>query len=800
MIKIFFLFLLTVFSLQTIGCPVQLSVMNEKGNGMEGMTVKNKATFLLGYTNAQGNITVELEEGKQTLLFYKDGKQILDTTIVIHCNGSNQFKFVLSEKWNSPVQLDEVRVYSKTAKQLMDISPFSVQAIDLQKEYNKGGDVSEVLNRASGIKLRTDGNIGAPVQVNLGGLQGKAVRIFKDGIPVELFGHGFNLGTIPLNMLERVEVYKGVMPLYLASDALGGGINLVSRQEPEKTLELSYEIASFNTHRATVYGLWHNKSRKWYIGTNSSFNYSDNDYKVHVPVYATGTGVRVYKNLRRFHDAVRTYYVEAFAGIQNRKWVDDLRLTLIRSSFYKEIQHDGIMDKVYGEPFSKEQNYTGLISYKKGFLENRLKVNLLGTYSFFNTKFIDTATVRYGWDGALIGSGLRPGEINLGNNQQLDYHFFSSRLNISYRLNNTHTIDFSELYYQQNRKGSDPLGAITAVEKIDVLTVPAVYRKNNMGLGLRSQWFNKSVESIVALKHYYFSTKGYTTDNFGLGWRSAVSNRQPGYLAGLRWNNEHFMAKLSYEYANRLPDENEIFGDGLMTKENMSLKPEKSHNININGQYMLQAEHHDLTLSAGFFYRKVKDIIFLQLDIPFNRYINYERSEVKGFEVEANYTPHKLFDVGFNLTYQDVRRVDVESIFAFLEGSRIPNVPFLFGNIWLRKEFNNLFSKKDRVELTWNGHYTHRFFLYAIPKSQEPALFGKNEKVQTSMIIPNDNRLGQFSHNIGVYYHFPNKKLSVSVECRNLGNVKLYDNFNIQKPGRSYHLKFVYQLLNQNKK
>ncbi|MBN8787740.1 MAG: hypothetical protein J0I84_11675, partial [Terrimonas sp.] len=61
-------------------------------------------------------------------------------------------------------------------------------------------------------------------------------------------------------------------------------------------------------------------------------------------------------------------------------------------------------------------------------------------------------------------------------------------------------------------------------------------------------------------------------------------------------------------------------------------------------------------------------------------------------------------------------------------------------------------------------------------------------------------RLGQFSHNIGVYYHFPNKKLSVSVECRNLGNVKLYDNFNIQKPGRSYHLKFVYQLLNQNKK
>lgn len=800
MIKIFFLSLLTAFSLQTIACPVQLSIMNKKDNGIEGIAVKNKEALLLGYTAAQGSITVELEEGKQSLLLYKDGIQIFDTTIIVHCNDSSRFRFVLSEKWNKSIELEEVTIYSKTVKQLMDLSPFSVQVIDLQKEYNKGGDVSEALNRAAGVKLRADGNIGYPVQVNLAGLQGKAVRIFKDGIPVELFGHGFNLGTIPLNMLERVEVYKGVMPLYLASDALGGGINLVSRQEPEKILELSYEIASFNTHRATIYGLWRDKNRKWYIGVNSSLNYSDNDYKVYVPVYTEGTGVSVYKNLRRFHDAVGTYYAEAFAGIQNRKWVDDLRFTLINSSFYKEIQHDVIMDKVYGEPFSKEKNYTGLVNYKKRFLQNKLNINLLGTYSLFNTKFIDTATVRYGWDGELIGSGLRPGEINLGNNQQLDYRLFSTRLNISYRLSDAHTIDFSELYYQQNREGSDPLGAITAVEKIDVLTVPAVYRKNNLGLGLRSQWSYNSVESIVALKHYYFSTEGYTTDNFGLGWRSAVSNRQLGYLAGLRWNNERFMAKLSYEYANRLPDENEIFGDGLMTKENMSLKPEKSHNLNINGQYTLETEYHNLNLSAGLFYRKVTDIIFLQLDIPFNKYINYERSEVKGFEVEANYTPYKLFDIGLNLTYQDIRRRDIESIFAFHEGSRIPNVPFLFGNTWWRKEFNSLLSKKDRVELSWNAHYTHRFFLYAIPKSQEPALFGKNDKVQTSMIIPNDDRLGQFSHNIGLYYHFSNKKLSVSAECRNLGNVKLYDNFNIQKPGRSFHLKFVYQFLNQNKK
>ncbi|WP_010601475.1 hypothetical protein [Pedobacter agri] len=96
---------------------------------------------------------------------------------------------------------------------------------------------------------------------------------------------------------------------------------------------------------------------------------------------------------------------------------------------------------------------------------------------------MDTATVRYGWDGQIIGSNLRPGEINLGNNQQIDYQFFFSRLIASYQLSAKHTIDFSQMHYEQHRKGSDPLGAISAIERIDVLGVPAVYQKITLALG-----------------------------------------------------------------------------------------------------------------------------------------------------------------------------------------------------------------------------------------------------------------------------------------------------------------------------
>nr|WP_084406933.1 TonB-dependent receptor plug domain-containing protein [Pedobacter panaciterrae] len=747
----------------------------------------------IGYTNSEGIFELDLNEGQYKLLLSSNAIT-LEEDILIDCTKKNRFDFVLTGETNQPITLKEVGVKALTAKQTIDLSPFSVQTIDLQNQYNRGGDVSEVLNRASGVKLRSDGNLGSSVQINLGGLQGKAVRLFKDGIPIELFGHGFSLGTIPVNMLERVEIYKGVMPLYLASDALGGGINLVSRSEHKKFAELSYEVGSFNTHRATAHLLWRDKSNKWYLGTNSSFNYSANDYKVNVPFHDLQTGVTEYKDARRFHDDARTHYAEGYAGVQGRSWVDDLRLTLISSSFYKQLQHDAEMNKVYGEAYSKERNYTALVNYKKHFLDNRLKVNVLGAHSAFNTRFIDTATVRYGWDGNIIGRNLQPGEINLGNNQQLDYNFFSSRINVSYDLSDRHSLDFSHLYYRQGRKGSDPLGAISAIERIDVLTVPSLYQKDNMALGLRSKWLGKEIESIVALKYYHFNTKGYTTDNFGLGWISSGSDQQLGYLAGLRWTRGAYLLKASYEYANRLPDEYEVFGDARLTKENMDLKPEKSHNINLNGQYTISEGGQSLNLSAGLFYRKVQDIIFLQLDIPFSRYINYERAEVKGFEFEVSYAPVQRFNLGTNLTYQDIRRVGIqEAMFRNLEGSRIPNVPFFFGNFWMNTNFTEIFSTGDRLELNWNGSYTHRFFLKAIPKNQEPGLFEKVKDIQTSLIIPRDGRLGQLANNVGLYYHFANRKLMLSGECRNIGDVQLYDNFNVQKPGRSFHIKLVYQ-------
>ncbi|MFB9080788.1 TonB-dependent receptor [Flavobacterium procerum] len=770
-------------------CPVHIQIEDKLGNPLSNITVliDSKA---VGTSNSSGILELSLKEGVYQIEVVNKAGVKQQKSVTVNCDKDNLFKFMLDTSNHDSADLKEVLVQNKTIKTQIEESPFSVQVIDLKKQYDKAGDVGDFLNRASGVKLRTNGNVGSQVQINLGGLQGKAIRIFKDGVPIELFGHGFSLGTIPVNMLDRVEIYKGVMPVYLASDALGGGVNLVSRTSNKNFGEVSYEIASFNTHRATANFYLQNKNN-FYGGFNGSLNYSDNDYKVNVPIQNATN--EEFKNVRRFHDMTRSNYAEAFFGIKEKSWADDLRLTLIYSDFYKQIQNDAQMVNVYGQAFSKEKNYTGMVNYKKKFFDDKLKVSFLTNYSHFNTKFVDTTTVRYNWNGEIIGRNLQPGEIRAGNFQKLNYDFVSSRLNMEYELSERNFLEFSELYQYQRRKGSDPLGAISIIEGVDVMTVPAVYQKDNMALAWRSLWFDSKLESIAAAKYYHYNTNGYTTDNYGAAWKSTKDDSQFGYLGGLKWADKNYLIKFSYEYATRLPDESEIFGDAIMIRENLDLKPEKSQNLNLNGEYSILNENSSLTFSGSLFYRNAKDGIFLQYDIPFSRYINYEQTEIKGFEFETNYAPAKWFNTGFNVTYQDIRRVGIqEATFRYLNDSRVPNVPFLFGNFWANTYFRNLFKEGDNLSFTWNANYTHRFFLVAIPKNQEPSLFGPVKDFQTSLIIPKDGRTGQFSNDVGVYYHFASHKTTVSAECRNIGDVKLYDNFNVQRPGRSFHFKVVY--------
>lgn len=130
------------------------------------------------------------------------------------------------------VLLEDVQVVGKSMARRMQEQAYAISVLDLKKQYQTAAPLNKLLNSVTSVKIREDGGLGSNYSFSLNGFSGNQVKFFIDGIPMDNFGSSFNLANISANMADRIEVYKGVLPVYLGSDALGGAVNIVSRKMP----------------------------------------------------------------------------------------------------------------------------------------------------------------------------------------------------------------------------------------------------------------------------------------------------------------------------------------------------------------------------------------------------------------------------------------------------------------------------------------------------------------------------------------------------------------------------------------
>ena len=123
-------------------------------------------------------------------------------------------------------QLDEVVVVSNRSSHVQR-SAFNALDLSVKEMHNTSKSLGETLSQLPGLKLRESGGVGSDAQLSLDGFSGKHVKIFIDGVPQEGAGAALDINNLPVNFAERIEVYKGVVPVGFGSDALGGVINIV---------------------------------------------------------------------------------------------------------------------------------------------------------------------------------------------------------------------------------------------------------------------------------------------------------------------------------------------------------------------------------------------------------------------------------------------------------------------------------------------------------------------------------------------------------------------------------------------
>lgn len=738
-----------------------------------------KGTDLRCTTNARGEFSLDLPQGRHTLVVTALGYAPLEREVEVKDKGNTNLKLTIT---NSDHRLGEVSVVSNGVGRLKR-SAYNTVAIDTKALGNTTKTLGDALAKAPGIKIRESGGVGSDMQLSLDGFSGKYVKVFIDGVPQEGVGRSFGLNNIPVSLAERIEVYKGVVPVGFGTDAIGGVVNIVTGQRRKSSfLDASYSYGSFNTHRTTV-NFGQTLANGFTYEVNAFQNYSDNNYKIDVPVedFTTGRIDRTKKErVERFHDTYHNESVVAKAGFVGKSWADRLLFGMTYARQSAEIQNGVRQEIVYGARRRTGNSLIPSLTYvKHNLFTPGLSLTLNGTYVRNNSTMVDTSSVKYNWRGEtmLLNS---PGEQSYAHLRTTQDNW-NATATMAYHLSDQHHFTLNHVFTHFTRTNTSFLAKERSQDAIDKQTT-----KNITGLSYLFTPSDRWNVSVFA-KHYGQDVSGPQAANSAQTEfvRSSRDVSSWGYgAAASAFVVKGVQAKLSYEKAYRLPSIEEMFGDEDLEQGDLGIRPEYSHNFNFNLSYHLRHGKHNVFAEGGLVFRDTRNYIQRNIEgIGGGRqaasYVNYGKVLTKGANFSLRYDYGRNLTIGGNYTVMNVRdnqRIALGST-QTNHGykSRMPNLPYSFADMDVTYHFHDFLRRGNKLSITYDNQYLHSFSFYN-------SRFGSNTG---EWEVPN-----QFSHNLTLTYSMMRGRYHISLECRNLTDERLYDNFSLQKAGRAIYAKF----------
>jgi TonB family protein len=654
----------------------------------------------------------------------------------------------------------------------------AVTVLETTVARQRSSDLGEVLARTQGVTVRRSAGLGSTATFSLNGLEGDQIRMFLDGVPLELAGYPFGLWNVPVNLVQRVELFRGVVPVRFGADALGGAVNLVSDTRPGTGAAASYQVGSFGTHRATLSGS--SAGETWSLRADGFFDRALNDYQVDVEV-ADPTGQISSARVKRFHDGYSAGGGSVQLSLRDLPGVRSLSLRVFGSAYDKQLQNNPVMTVPYGEASYGELVAGATLRSEHQLLES-LSLEALVSYSYRQVHFLDVGEQVYDWFGAQLRKQDIAGETDATPHDQAVWeHTGFARLRLDWHPLEAHTFSLAVTPTlirrtgdeRRDTGGKDPLNAqrglftvVSGLEwQLEVLPFKEGERRLENKLFVKHYLYSGSSGELVAAD--VINPVAWSSSTFGVG-------------DGFRVHATDWLTlKASYEYTTRLPRADETFGNGVLIRENLQLEPEVSHNVNLGPRLEVKLPWlGSLGLEVNGFLRDSDQLIVLLGQTMFLQYQNVARARALGAEGQLAWSsPREWLNLSGSLTWQDLRNVSPEGTFARYDGDRVPNRPWLFGSWGASVRLKHLLAD-DELEPFYAGRYVHEFY-----RTWESV--GQASSKQSTPV--------QLTHAVGVTYSssLPWLRASVTAEVQNLTDARVYDVFGAQKPGRAFYVKFT---------
>ncbi|MEM1258181.1 MAG: TonB-dependent receptor [Bacteroidota bacterium] len=758
------------------------TITTENDEPMLGASVILAKTTIGAVADENGRYIIEnVPAGNYTLIASSIGFGAQRKSVVVDSGQNYTVDFVLNEQVEA---LNEVVLQGKTKATVLREKAYAVEVVEMKEFKNLATNGNDILAKISGINIRQSGGVGSDFTLSLNGLSGNQVRMFLDGIPMDYFGSSLTLNNFSANLLERIEVYKGVVPIHLSSDALGGAINIVTDQSTNSFLDASYATGSFGTHIASLNAHYRSKKSGFTAKLTSFYNYSDNNYEVPIRLinfdeFGNGTQDDFYTDVEHFHDAYESKMFWAQTGFTKTTFADQLLIGAMYSDNYDEVQQPvfaaGEPAVPYGEVLEEEQKLITNLSYRKsGLFNNKLNLDTYLVAVFAENTTRDISDYQYDWFGnRRLRNNPVEGEIETRKTLLiLDTDNYLGRFNAEYNLNDNNNIAFNYSLNDLTVQGTDEYKE----ENNTQFRFPSDVTKQVMAFSYTNSSYEEKFKNTVFGKYYEYRITSLETNFSGDEILPFKSNRDYlGYGFSSTFAIEKLQLKASYERATRFPEFFELFGDGLNIESNPALLPEESNNYNLGFIYRPQLFNNPFILSVNGYIRDSENFIIpIAIGLK-TRYENYVSVTARGIDLSANYIiDNKLFFV-LNGTFLDKRDNDV---IINGEKARVPNEPYLFGNLSATYRKPELFKTNDNFAATITQNFTHEF-----PYRWEDigdADLGK-------AIVPE-----QWTTNMELVYSLDNEKYNFSLGVINIWDREVFDNFQQLRPGRTFNFKLRY--------
>jgi len=607
--------------------------------------------------------------------------------------------------------------------------------IDTAEHSDRMETAADVLAESVGVQVRRFGGLGAFSTISIRGSSPNQVQFYLDGVPLSrAVNDTVNVSDLPLDGLQRIEVYRGTVPIGFSGGGLGGVVNLVTKEPTvAPTAEVAASYGSFSTRKVVA---------------EYSQQYHDIDFLGHV-TYLGSQGDFTYLNnngtpLNPYDDRETTRQNNSFNSVD----------AILKGG---GTVGDGVRLDLTSETFFKDQGVPGIGS------------NQSLTASFDNLRTLNylrlTAPGRFDnaldLTGALFGSYERAdfsdpnGDLGTGNQERNDQTTLVGGSGIStyYGLPNHALGTFVELSDQRfapyNALASPP-------NEPDQTRFQASLSVQDQATFLDGRVI---VVPTVGFQHLIDSTSATFSPSGVPSGPSETHNRDlwnPSIGAQLKWVPAVAL-RGNFGRFERAPTFSELFGNRGAVVGNPSLQPETgtSGDVGLVTDIPAQGWFDGFHGEFDYFNRDVNDLIVLvQNSQRVSRPVNIGAANVSGEELTVHSVALHHVSLDLNYTHQDAVN---ESPIPSQHGKQLPGRPA--NELYTQAELFNQYGKLYYELSLVSGNFLDQVNFMEVPSRDV--------------------------HTLGVSWN-ASTHLTLSFEAQNITNNQISDVGGFPLPGRSF--------------